>query len=94
MDSIIHTNASRGTCFECLRKMPHLDVHHIFGGPNRSRSDEDGLTVYLCRECHNALHHSKDSGAMQYRYHRIGQEAYERTHTREEFMERYGRNYL
>ena len=42
-----------------------LDVHHIFGGPNRSLSDKYGLTVYLHHNsCHifgkNSVHTNKE----------------------------------
>ena len=79
-----------GVCFLCGR-YGRLDTHHIFGGPNRGLSDEDGLTVKLCRTCHEAAH--------KYKYvhdllHQKGQEEYEKTHTREEFMRRYGRSWL
>ena len=38
-----------------------LDKHHIFNGPYRAKSDQYGLTVYLCHaNCHifgvNAAH--------------------------------------
>ena len=74
----------------------NLHKHHVFYGTgNRKLADEDGLWVYLCGHHHNlsqdGVHFNKelDMGLKQ-----LGQTAYEKTHTREEFMERYGRNYL
>lgn len=33
-----------------------LDRHHTIGGPYRKRAEEDGLWVYLCRQCHDRTH--------------------------------------
>lgn len=92
--SILDTQ--KGVCFRCGRYGP-TDKHHIFGGSaNRRLSEEDGLWVYLCRECHNqppkGAHFNPQTALW---LHRIGQEAYEREiGTREGFMQRYGKNYL
>lgn len=33
------------------------DVHHIFEGTaNRRISEQEGLKIYLCRDCHHNLH--------------------------------------
>lgn len=91
MKSIVQTDDK---CYLCHTAFGS-DTHHIFGGANRRKSDEDGLTVRLCRNCHDDVHFDKDTSAeLMYRLHKDGQEAYERTHTRDEFMARYGRNYL
>lgn len=81
-------------CYIC-RMAYGTEWHHIFGGPNRKHSEEDGLKVRLCRICHDAVHFDKDRSApLNKALHKIGQEAYEENHTREEFMKRYGRNHL
>ena len=38
-------------CFIC-GSCDRVELHHIFGGMNRKRADEDGLTVFLCARCH------------------------------------------
>lgn len=92
MESIIHKSDSY--CFLCHYKIG-CDVHHIFGGPNRKLSDQDGLTVKLCRECHHSVHNGPKMVENQDKLHKIGQRAWEATYgTREEFMRRYGRNWL
>ena len=72
-----------------------LHRHHIFGGANRKYSEADGLWVYLCAKHHNmsdeGVHFNK---ALDERLKKLGQNAYEEEHSHEEFMERYGRNYL
>ena len=88
-------NSQKGTCFLC-GKHNRTEEHHIFGGANRSLSEEYGLKVHLCMECHrtgkNAVHNNKNT--MDY-LHRIGQEAFEhRIGSREEFIKIFGRNYL
>ena len=97
--SIMHVKD--GTCYICMdlngieRKYATLHRHHIFGGPNRWKSEEDGLFVWLCLEHHElgkeAVH--KNAYVMR-RMHEQGQKAYEKIHSRREFMDRYGRNYL
>lgn len=81
-------------CYIC-RLAYGTEWHHIFGGPNRKHSEEDGLKVRLCRNCHDQAHFDRNMSALiQKALHIKGQEAYEREHTREEFMERYGRNHI
>lgn len=82
-------------CYLC-RMAVGTETHHVFpGNPNRKHSDQDGLTVRLCRRCHDDVHFNKDkSKELMDRLRREGQEAYELTHTREEFMKRYGRSWL
>lgn len=76
-------------CFIC-GAMVELDTHHIFGGPNRKHADEDGLTVRLCRKCHNGVHKDIE---MKRILQRMGQNLYLVEHSREEFKKRYGRFY-
>lgn len=96
--SILHTRD--GTCYLCMqegiyRSYPVVHEHHIFGGPNRILSEEDGLKVYLCLAYHvdgpGAVHNNQ---TIMDELHKEGQMAYEREHTRQQFVERYGRNYL
>ena len=71
------------------------EVHHVFGGANRKNSDEYGLIIGLCHDCHNepprGVHHNAET--MQ-KLHEIGQRAFEAEHTHEEFMRIFGKNYL
>lgn len=91
MDSTINRERH---CIVCGTTI-NLHRHHVFGAGNRKYADQDGLWVYLCARHHNmsdeGVHFNKelDTGLKQ-----LAQATYERTHTRQEFMERYGRNYL
>ena len=93
-----------GTCYICMNRYGNtakhavLHEHHVFGGPNRALAEEDGLTVYLCVEHHqtgkDAVHNGAEGKENREFLHREAQKAYERTHSRQEFMARYLRNYL
>lgn len=93
MKSIIRNN-KKGQCYICSRITP-TEEHHIFSGPNRRLSEKYGLKVYLCPCCHRdnktGVHADRERADH---LHRIGQSAFERNHTRAEFMQIFGKNYL
>ena len=68
---------------------------HIYGGPNRRISEREGFWIWLTPEMHNM---SNDGVHFQKRtdlyLKKVCQEIYEKTHSREEFMNLIGRNYL
>ena len=70
-------------------------VHHIFFGALRKTSERNGFTVPLCNRHHNmsdnSVHFDRE---MDIRLKRLCQKKYEETHSRDEFMELIGRNYL
>ena len=74
-----------------------LHKHHVFNGPNRRLSEQDGLWVWLRWDHHieNSPHRTPHNSAdVDLMLKKFAQRKYEETHTREEFMARYGRNYL
>ena len=80
-------------CLVCGTKRG-LHLHHIYFGSNRKVSDRNGFTCYLC-----AAHHVGDYGVhydprLDREIKARCQRKFEETHTREEFMELIGRNYL
>ena len=89
------------TCFLCGANGngDPLDRHHIFGGPNRKKSERDGLVVDLCHDrCHEngpyAAHNNADT--MQW-LHEYGERKWLSGHpgaTTDDFIREYGRNYL
>ena len=97
--SLLHEK--NGTCYLCMlldgnhKKHLLLDEHHIFGGPNRIHSEENGLKVWLCLDHHTmgslAVHRCPDTMRLM---HRIGQQEYEKTHSRQQFIETFGKSYL
>lgn len=68
-----------------------LHEHHIFGGARRKLSEKYGLKVYLRFDLHERAHREREFADE---LHRAGQRAFERTHSREEFMRIFGKNYL
>ena len=87
-------------CYLCRKlgvsKEYPLHLHHVFeGNANRRISDEMGAVIWLCPEHHNmsncGIHFNKD---VDLEVKREAQRKYEETHTREEFMDLIGRNYL
>lgn len=78
-------------CYLCGRWVEHPDTHHCLHGSRRQAADKYGLTVYLCRSCHRALH-DKGIGDLQLR--QDAQRYFESSHSHEEWMEIFGKNYL
>lgn len=69
-----------------------LQVHHcLHGTSRRAKADEHGLTVYLCGRCHTKLH---DHGVHDLDLQKVAQAHFEKTHTHDEYMEIFGKNYL
>lgn len=80
-------------------------IRHIFGGTaNRRLSEEDGLVVDLCHDCHNStpdgVHFNKERMRYLHQYGQMIFEARKRQEgatdeeARKTFMQRYGKNYL
>ena len=76
----------------------NLHKHHIyFGNPGRQISEREGFWVYLAPWLHNQSNegvHGKNGHELDLMLKRHCQMAYEKTHSREEFMALIGRNYL
>lgn len=77
-------------CYICGRTQG-LEVHHMLHGIRRAKADKHGLTCYLCRGCHKALH---DRGTFDRELEQDAQRAFEALYGHEEFMREFGRNYL
>lgn len=73
-------------CYYC-GNVGTMDLHEVYGGSNRLRSIRMGFVVPLCRKCH--------SNEKVINYLRILiQKEFEKTHTREEFIEITGKSYI
>ena len=87
-------------CFLCHRngRGDRLELHHIFGGANRKKSDKYGLVVWLCgSRCHREQRYSAHMNAeIMALLHRYGQEKCmkEQGWTVEQFVKEFGKNYL
>ena len=76
-----------GICENCGKFSKRLDPHEIYGGSNRKRSIKHKFVKLLCRECH-----SNENIINQLRIDT--QKEYMKTHTKEEFIELIGKNYI
>lgn len=87
-------------CFLCGRNGngDRLELHHIFGAANRDKSDQLGLTVWLCGErCHRLGKYSAhQNGEVAAYLHAYGQRKAmkEQNWTAEEFKSVFGANYI
>lgn len=90
MKSIIQ---SEKKCFFC--QSPHVEEHHLYFGAKRKLSEKYGLKVWLCPAHHRtgpvSPHRNRE---VDLELKMMGQRKFEETHTREEFMRIFGRNYL
>lgn len=72
-----------------------LHKHHIYLAALRNISEAEGFYVWLCAEHHEtdneSVHNKRDTKRI---LQRDCQRKYERNHTRQQFMELIGRNYL
>ena len=96
-----------GECFLCARleRFPkyhrNLEAHHIFFGCNHAQSDLYGFLINLCPHHHRGDEqgdkdsvHSEDKNDYADYIRRWAQVEYEKTHSREEFMQIFGRSWL
>ena len=86
---------SKKECLICGSN--NVEQHHVlFGNPKRKMADEDGLWVWLCPDHHRGTYgvHGKYGHDLDTALKITAQEIYERTHSRDEWMARYRRNYL
>ena len=87
-------------CFVC-RELMHinctidLEEHHIYmGNPKRQLSEQYGLKVHLCKRHHTGnegVHHNRP---LDLWLKKGGQTKFEQIHSRELFMQLFGRNYI
>lgn len=72
-----------------------LERHHVFAGiANRKISERYGLWVYLCHGCHTGKDGAQYDKAKNLLLKQEAQRAFEREHTRDEWMNIIRKNYL
>lgn len=81
-------------CYLCGKYGP-VERHHVFQGAYRKKAERHGYVVNLCHFCHNeppmGVHHNKENRIA---LRQTCQRKYEQTHTRDQFIAEFGRNYL
>lgn len=94
MSSII---SIKKECYVC-GTTNNLHCHHVMFGRNRKKADEDGLTVYLCYEHHEGTNgvHGKNGHELDIRLKKDAEVRWCQFYNKkpENFLKRYGRNYL
>lgn len=95
MKSIID---ERKKCFLCGSEV-ELERHHcIHGNANRRLAEKDGLWVWLCHDCHLGQYGVHEHGGrhMDLALKRVAEAAWmmENNKTAEDWIQRYGKNWL
>lgn len=82
-------------CYECGARV-NLHEHHVYYSANRKISEKNGFKVWLCGQHHNQSNDGVHCGnhSLDLKLKQDCQRAYERTHSREEFIKLIGRSYL
>jgi hypothetical protein len=93
MESILRTE--KGICYACGCNRGY-ELHHIFFNALRPIADREGLTCYLCAECHRGTYgvHGREGNALNRELKHIAQQRWEFLHSHEEWMTMIGRNYI
>lgn len=92
MKSIVQDGEPR--CFVC-GSVRELELHHIMPGvANRRWSTKLGLVCYLCRTHHTGQYGVHYNRNLMFALKQEAQRAFEKTHTRQEWMDIFGKNYL
>lgn len=91
---------SERKCFLCGRNgsADPLDLHHLFGGAYRKKSDRLGLVVDLCHHrCHifggYSVHQNRKTELQLKRYGQL-KAMQEQGWTEDEFRAQFGKSYL
>lgn len=87
-------------CIKC--GSPYVEVHHIFNGANRNKSDEEGCWCYLCTRCHRTSNKAVHRNSKEMRgLKRLCQQKWETRYrennsddSREAFIRTFRKSYL
>ena len=81
-------------CYICKKFISGKpDPHHIYNGGLRDKSDEDGMVVYVHRNCHSWIHeHPVSNKNLKARCQKIWMQYYGKSE--EDFIKRYKKSYL
>lgn len=79
-------------CFVCGRPFPQY--HHCINGANKKKAEQYGLIIPLCMNHHTGAEgvHTKPEKMLACR--QMAQKKFEETHSREEWIEEFGKSYL
>ena len=89
---IVDYEKSRPHCY-ITGSTEQLEKHHCMNGvAERKKAEQDGLWVYLRHDVHEMVHTTHPE--LKAMLKRVAQTAYEQKHSRQEWMNRYHKNYL
>ncbi len=72
-----------------------IERHHVYGGNGKRKlSEKYHMVAHICARCHRGTKGVHNDRETDLRLKRRYQHIFEETHTREEFMAIFGRNYL
>ena len=80
-------------CYLC-GSFRNVEKHHVYSGPYRKASEKHGMTVDLCASCHRGPQGVHQNAELNKRLKAGFQGKFEETHTRQEFRQVFGKNYL
>ena len=90
--SIIYHNLN--VCCVCGLKSGKyniIDLNEIYEGSRRQASMVNGFVAPMCRQCHTRFHNDRE---FALKYKKMFQREYEKTHTRQEFINLIHKSYL
>lgn len=89
MESILQTERK---CFICGR-LGELDEHHCISGvSNRKHSENFGLKIYVCRDCHTMVHTKRE---VELQIKQFAQRRWEEEYgDRQDFIKTFGKSWL
>lgn len=67
------------------------EIHHIYPGAHRKKSDEYDFVIEVCRSCHRQIHNNPD---VMRALKRKTQTEFEKKYSHEEFIRRMGKSWL
>lgn len=83
----------RDYCYLC-GKYGDTQRHHVFQGAYRKKAEFHGYVVRLCMDCHTGPDGVHANKTKRIHLRQECQREYEQTHTRDQFIAEFGRNYL
>ncbi len=83
---------NRGECYSC-GSTRNLQKHHIFGAANRPLSEQYGIYLDLCFNCHLSVTDEKNERLCE-KLKKEGQRRFEEIHGHEKFVQVFKINYL
>ena len=90
MESIMTNDLEH--CYIC--GSPNVQIHHIFAGSRRKKSDEWKLIVPLCMTHHTGMFGVHNDPEKMNRMKQAGQRRFEELYGHDKFMQEFGKNFL